>query len=296
MYPLVGPTASGKSDLAHRLSDELGYPLLSIDSMMVYRGMDIGTAKPSAEEIKRYNYAGLNLVNPDQDFSTGAFLEAIREQLTDQPVIAAGGTGLYLQAIASGIGESAPVDAFRRSELEAMELSELRKMLPDEVLARVVDPENPRRLIRAIERHEAGLDLPDQWTDARVRVPVLRWSRERLSERIFQRVEIMVERGLLEEVQGLQTQYPEWTGTAKQAIGYAEALAHLEGEWTRDEMVERIGIRTRQYAKRQRTWFRNQVAAVEVDMEGDGDHVAAVRAVWEETGPLWFERNARSEG
>lgn len=289
MYFLGGPTASGKTDVAHLLAERMGLRCLSVDSMMVYRGMDIGTAKPTEAEQHAFAYAGLNLVDPGQSYSTGEWLRDISAQLDERPTLAVGGTGLYFKALMLGLEEDRPSvreDVRPVSEMQ-QELEELRPG----VLARIADPDNPRRLERALQRVRAGLELPEAWTGSKgFPIPVLLWDREKLNERIELRIRQMMENGLQEEVQRLESAQ-QLTGTAAQAIGYQEALSILKGEALLEEAIQKLATRTRRYAKRQRTWFRNQMDShwVEVDeQKGPKELANEIEKIWEQTGPFSF--------
>lgn len=288
LYFLTGPTASGKTDLAHRLADRLGLRLLSADSMMVYRGMDIGTAKPTPSEIREYDYAGLNLTDPGTRFSAGDWLRAVRRTLDERPTLMVGGTGLYYNVLIRGLSpeEDLPeVDDGRPvPDLQA----EIRSLDPS-VLQRLSDPENPRRLARALAWLRAGKPLPDQWTQTReeLRIPVLVRPVDQLDARIRLRAEAMFADGLLDEAAALREHFGEGLGTAAQAIGYREAFAVLDGALPLGEAIAAVSLRTRKYAKRQRTWFRNQMRAVPVEADRD-DAVDFIEKVWQEQGPFCF--------
>ncbi len=277
--------------MAHLLADQLGLRLLSVDSMMVYRHLDIGTAKPTSEEQERYAYAGVNLVDPGQRFSTGHWLRAIREQLDDRPTLAVGGTGLYFKALMLGLDEDTRQDRGETPDVAFMQ-RELERLKPG-ILSSLADPENPRRLERALLRIQEGKDLPGRWIgDRGVMMPVLHWPPHELNERIESRIRMMFEQGLLAEVSALQ-QMGALTGTASQAIGYQEAEAVLEGTASREEAIQALATRTRRYAKRQRTWFRNQMNSRWIEVRNDQDRnrlADEVRGVWEETGPFLFSR------
>lgn len=282
LYLLSGPTASGKTELAHRLADRHGFRLLSVDSMMVYRGMDIGTAKPARDEIGRYDYAGLNLVDPGKRFSTGKWLRAIEGQLDERPTLAVGGTGLYFQALMFGLDEGPAGSAGQGASVEELR-AEIRERDPD-ALNRLADPWNRRRLERALQWLRAGKDLPEGWKgkDA-VPVPVLRWPTEALNRRIESRAREMFRVGLLEECRRLY-EVNALTGTAAQAIGYREAAEVMAGKMDEKEAVAAIATRTRRYAKRQRTWFRNQMKSVWVDVNPETTQetvMGEIERIWE---------------
>lgn len=294
LYLLSGPTASGKTGLAHLLADRLNLRLLSVDSMMVYRGMDIGTAKPTPDEITRYDYAGLNLADPGDRFSTGHWLRAVSRELDDRPTLAVGGTGLYFRALIQGLSPEDP-EPVSESDLDADSLrARIRERDPD-MLDQLADPHNPRRLERALARLEAGQPLPDHWKEtASFPIPVLRREVSELNARILQRARQMFAEGLLEETDRL-LEDGTLNGTAGQAIGYAEAASVLRGGATVEQAVEAVATRTRRYAKRQRTWFRNQMDARWLDItDQDDPQLIADRlaAIWQDAGPFFFDRGA----
>ncbi|WFB35574.1 tRNA (adenosine(37)-N6)-dimethylallyltransferase MiaA [Kiritimatiellota bacterium B12222] len=291
LYFLSGPTASGKTTVAHHLAERLNLRLLSVDSMMVYRGMDIGTAKPTAEEISRYDYAGVNLIDAGTPFSTGKWLRAICEQLDERPTLAVGGTGLYYRALIDGLTPESTRDQKHRSRSVEELQKEIRQRNP-EVLQQLADPENQRRLERALAWLESGQTPPRMWAErAGFPLPVLRRPTEILNERIEQRIRVMFQTGLLKETQTLLNA-GALTGTAAQAIGYQEAQAVIHQTCTLEQAITQLATRTRRYAKRQRTWFRNQMDARWVDVENEhsteliADKVAGL---WEDTGPFLFE-------
>jgi len=289
LYFLGGPTASGKTDVAHLLADRMGLRLLSVDSMMVYRGMDIGTAKPTPGEQERYGYAGLNLVDPGQAFSTGHWIRAVSGQLDERPTLAVGGTGLYFKALMLGLDED--TEELRKDTPDPEQMRRELEELQPGILARLSDPDNPRRLERALMRVREGRELPGRWTGDRGKpLPVLKWQTEVLNHRIEQRIRRMFEQGLLEEVRRLHSE-GILTGTASQAIGYLEAESVLKGEASLEEAIQTLATRTRRYAKRQRTWFRNQMDSRWIDIDSGTEVTTVARKVaevWDETGPFWF--------
>lgn len=283
---LVGPTAAGKTGVAHCIARSKALPILSIDSMLVYQGMDIGTAKPSLSDRQGISYYGIDLVSPDVDFSIQQFYSyvqcVIRE--TAGPIIVCGGTGLYAKALTEEFDAGTAPDASFRLEWEAAvrdrgvgPLQDELKRIAPEAYAALKDPANPRRLIRALERARVGVAPADSWDTARK--PVLTGLDSepgRLKERIEQRVDRMFDGGLVEEVQGLLAKYGTMSRTAMQAIGYAEVIAMLGGEITEREARDRAKARTRQLAKKQRTWFRHQAEVEWIDADsGDGEALAA---------------------
>jgi tRNA dimethylallyltransferase len=309
---LAGATATGKTAVAQLLAEQLSCAILSADAMLVYRGMDIGTAKPAPDERGNVPYFGLDLVTPAEPFSTGAWLEAAaraRHTAGTAPapcgmgvppmspgLIVAGGTGLYIKALTAGF-DSAAVDPARRAHWQALYerggLAALQLALAERAPAGLESPAdqaNPRRLIRALEHLDARGNLPDSWkADATpAMVLALRLPREQLHRRIERRVVTMFQKGLVEEVRALRRAYPVWSATALQAIGYAEVCELLDGALSESAAFEKIVIRTRQLAKRQETWFRHKTQTVWLDIdEADPPaHVAQrVLTLWRQHGP-----------
>lgn len=302
-YVLVGPTAAGKTAVAQWIGEDRGWPVLSADSMLVYRGMDIGTAKPSRDEMRRVRYWGVDVTTPECPFSVADYLEEARRCVAEvgggNPLIVVGGTGLYLRALleglASGAGPSLTIRQHWQAVLEAEGVSGLQKALQSRSPAwyeALSDKSNPRRLTRALERWEAGEQAPQRtWvagSGGRV-VAGLAMNRDRLKERIANRVDAMYDHGLLEEVDVLLKQYGRLSATAGQAIGYKEACSCLYGEMLADKARELTVTRTCQLAKRQMTWFRGQMAVEWVETEERQDvRVIASRvlAIWERTGAV----------
>lgn len=271
---IVGPTAGGKSALgvalAHALA-ERGHraEIVTADSMQVFKGLDIGTAKPTIEERGGVEHHLIDVAEPTEAFSVDRWLGlaetligALREAGTVPIVV--GGTHLYVKALLDGLFEGPPADSVLREELSAMELDALREELErvDPVSAARIHPNDQRRSVRAIEVFRlTGMALSEhqqQWDnggrDDAMLVGV-RWESQALNRRINARVREMVEMGLVEEVRAL------WAGgqlgeQAGQALGYKQLVAHFEGRCTLEEAIEKAKIETRRFAKNQRTWLR----------------------------------------
>ncbi|MEX2659010.1 MAG: tRNA (adenosine(37)-N6)-dimethylallyltransferase MiaA [Acidimicrobiales bacterium] len=268
---LVGPTASGKSALAHAAARAAGdVEIVTVDSMQVYRGMDIGTAKPTAAERSEVCYHLLDLAEPDEDFSLGRFLEAARAAMADiagrgQRALLVGGTGLYVRALVDDL-EIPGVHPDARGEIEAEpDTAALHARLVelDPVAAARMESTNRRRVIRALEvtlgsgrpfsSFGPGLEV---YPSSPVHQVGLRIPADVLDRRIAERVDAMVAAGLVEEVSRLAARPGGPSRTARQALGYAEVLDHLEGGCSLDEAVAEIVRRTRRFARRQVRWFR----------------------------------------
>ncbi len=295
---LVGPTAVGKSGVAQWLAERNGWVVLSADSMLVYRGMDIGVAKPSVREREQVKYFGVDVVNPDEAYSTGAFLREANRAWSycldsGRELLVAGGTGLYVKALLNGLDAPA-TDKSRRiywtQRLEDDGLAslqdELRERWPEEWKS-LADTDNPRRCIRALEIAESGGSAAAALAHAVSPVAGLWREPDMLAIRIEQRARAMLSEGLLEETRQLLAVYGALSATAAQAIGYAEAQAVLNEELTIDEALQKICARTRRLAKRQRTWFRHQVDVDWVHLDDDtvSEIVAGqVMEKWEQNG------------
>lgn len=278
---ICGPTASGKSALALRLAHELDAEIINADSMQVYRGMDIGTAKPSSEERKEIRHQLLDIADPDQLFSAADFTAAADAAIRDitgrgKRVIVAGGTGLYIRALLKGLVDSpSGAGAIRQTlQEEARELGNeamLEKLrLVDPELAERIHPQNLVRIIRALEVYRlTGVTLSRYQQEhgfAEQRYQSLqigiRVERKELYERIEARVDRMLEQGLLEEVRGLLAKGYGPETKAMRAIGYKETVACLTGAYSLEEAARLIKRDTRRYAKRQLTWFNTDPAII----------------------------------
>ncbi len=273
---LTGPTASGKTSVGVALAERIGAEIISLDSMSLYRGMDIGTAKPTAAERERVAHHLLDVVEPSQEFSLAEYLAAAGRSIEEircrgRAILFVGGTPLYLKGLLRGIFEGPPADwELRRRlqhEAEAGSPGCLHQRLAevDPLAAQRLHPHDTRRLIRALEVFEKTGQpisrLQQQFEVGRpaeeCRVFVLEWPREQLSARINARVDVMFSAGLVDEVRRLVDGPGRLSRTASQALGYREVLAHLAGRQSLTETIELVKIHTRQFAKRQGTWFRS---------------------------------------
>ena len=286
---LAGPTASGKTATALALAQRLNGEILSLDSMAIYRGMDIGTAKPSAKEQAAVPHHLIDLVDPHEEFSTAQYLQAAAtacEEILNRghvPIFA-GGTGLYLRSLLRGVFEGPPADWELRNELQQQAEEQGPTWLHQQLMA--VDPvtaarlheNDQRRVIRAIEIHRltgrpASVQQQEGPLPPEERPQHVYWlspPRDWLYDRINARVDSMLAAGWLAEVQRL-LQLPNPPGrTARQALGYKELLDWSAGEIDSFETaVDLIKTRTRQFAKRQHTWFRNLEECHEVSIPAD---------------------------
>lgn len=272
IYFLVGPTATGKSRVAQYIAEKNDCEILSADSMLIYKSMNIGTAKPTVIERAGVVYHGIDLVEATERFSVADFrnvalktVESVSKKGKD--LIVAGGTGLYIKSLTDGLAPSGRPDPETRKKwqhiLDADGITALQKTLRKTnpaLYESLSDKANPRRLIRALEKSETGFATPDS-TWKKSSSPLLCglfMPAPKLSEKIAERVESMYAAGLLDEVRTLREAGLEKAPTALQGIGYAEALDCLENKCTVQAAKERTAARTRRLAKRQMTWFRNK--------------------------------------
>jgi tRNA dimethylallyltransferase len=273
---LVGQTASGKSSLAMQLAEELGFELLSVDSMQVYRGFDIGTAKPSLEDQQRVRHHGIDLVDPEQPFSAGAFLEYARNVLKEAegrgvPVLAVGGTGLYLQALLRGLTPSTPADPEFRAQLRAAEggspgAAHRRLLEVDSESGLRIHANDFVRTERALEVFETTGETQTAWvarhawrdTPFETTLLGIQWDRALLRHRISDRVDAMLAQGWIDEVRALVAAGVTCDMTPMLALGYREIAAHLRGELELDVLRVRVSTAISRFAKRQATWFNRE--------------------------------------
>ncbi|QBG47514.1 tRNA (adenosine(37)-N6)-dimethylallyltransferase MiaA [Verrucomicrobia bacterium S94] len=287
---VIGPTASGKSAVAQYIAEREGQLIVSADSMNIYKGMDIGTAKPTFGDREKVDYAGFDLVEPTEKFNVAAYLDAVRPSFeTGRNIIVVGGTGLYVKCLTEGFDDVPPENSELRKELESLDFRALEKRAKAEaggLYERLTedDRQNPRRLIRILEKDGTA---NSKWNSKpKPKLVGLYVERAVLLERIEKRVDEMYAAGLLEEAERLMGL--ELSQTAMQAIGYAEAFAVLKNEMTLEEAWEKTVIRTRQLAKRQMTWFRNQLNVEWIntaDFKTPEALAAAVSSVWQKNGP-----------
>ncbi|MCC6823780.1 MAG: tRNA (adenosine(37)-N6)-dimethylallyltransferase MiaA [Verrucomicrobiota bacterium] len=296
---LAGPTAVGKSAVALALAENIGGEIISVDSMQVYRGLDLGTAKPSAEERTRVPHHLIDVVELSEPFDAAKFVALANQAVAaihscSRVPIFCGGTGLYFKAYLEGLGEAPPSDAHLRAELEATPLAELLRELEqrDAVTFARIDRQNPRRLVRAVEVIRlTGKPFSEQRAEWKSKVQssrkevifVLTRQPVDLHARINLRVDEMFARGLIVETRRCLDHGLAQNKTAMQAIGYRQVVEHLRGERSLSETIELVKSKTRQFAKRQMTWFRKQANAQWVELK-PGDSLIEVRQHLSELG------------
>lgn len=268
---ILGPTASGKSALAMTLAERWGAEILSVDSMQVYRGMDIGTAKPTPQEQARIRHHLIDLVDPDQSFAVSEFVTRADKVVAESvqrgvPLIVTGGTPLYYKALFEGLFEGPGASPAIRAKLNVQPLEELHDQLTriDPESAGRIHRNDRKRLVRALEVFELTgrpiSSFQSDWSRGQMRHAArwygLMWEKEDLNRRINARVKQMIQAGWLEETQALLQRFGRLSQTASEATGYQELIDVIQGKVTLDDAVERIKIATRQLARRQMKWFR----------------------------------------
>jgi tRNA dimethylallyltransferase len=285
---ILGPTASGKSDVAMALAaarDDI--EIVAVDAMQVYRGMDIGTAKPTAADRAAVPHHGIDLVDPDQTFTVADYQRCANVALDDigsrgRTAVLVAGTGLYLTAVIDDLtlpGEWPDVRARLEAELAAdFDVERLydRLVVLDPDAASKIERTNERRIVRALEVCiGSGRPFSSFGPGTSAYPPIataqvgLRWPRAVLGERVARRVHRMIDDGLVDEVRGLLQRPSGLSRTARQALGYKELIEHVEGARPLDDAVAEIVLRTRQFAVRQERWFRRDPRIRWVDITHD---------------------------
>ena len=273
---ICGPTASGKTSLSIEVAKKIDGEIISCDSMQIYKEMNIGTAKPTVEEMQGIPHYMLDFVLPSERYSVADFKEAATDRIEDilkrekVPIIV-GGTGLYVDALTKNITyPEIEIDLEYRKQLEELikengleSLYEEAKKI-DEKAMQTISKNDKKRIMRVLEiYHQTGKTKTQLESESRLTPPpyeyivfAINMEREKLYERINKRVDIMINNGLIEEAKTLYEKYGEKIITGAQAIGYKEVVSYLKKEITKEEMIEKLKMETRRYAKRQLTWFR----------------------------------------
>ena len=273
---ICGPTASGKTDLSIKLAKKIGGEIISADSMQIYSELDIGTAKATKEEMQGIEHYLISKVNPTTRYSVSQYKkdaeEAIKKVINkDRIPIIVGGTGLYINSLIYGIDyPDMETDLDYRKQLEEkVEKEGLESLYNeackiDENAIKKISPNDKKRILRVLEiYHQTGKTKTELEIESRKSMPkydykvfILNIERDILYARINKRVDLMVEKGLKEEVEILYKKYNKDIPTALQAIGYKEMIEHIEGKYNLEQTIEKIKMESRRYAKRQITWFK----------------------------------------
>ncbi|HUC85124.1 MAG TPA: tRNA (adenosine(37)-N6)-dimethylallyltransferase MiaA [Candidatus Acidoferrales bacterium] len=300
---MAGPTAVGKSALALALAEKIGGEIIAVDSMQVYRGLDIGTAKPTAEERARVPHHLVDICDLSDWFDAAQFVRRARLALSEiqargRTPVFCGGTGLYFAAWLNGLGEAPPADHALRAELAATPLDQLLAELQvrDPAAFETIDRRNPRRVIRAVEvirltgrpfsGQRAAWDSASRIADGAARFFCFTRGHDDLRRRIDARVDDMFARGLVEETRRLLNCGLAANQNAMQALGYRQVVEYLRGKRDLPQTVALVKTRTRHFAKRQLTWFRRQARGRWIELRPDesveqtlGKMVASARMV-----------------
>lgn len=285
-----GPTASGKTALSIELAKKINGEIVSADSMQIYKEMDIGTAKPEKEEKQNIKHYMLDIINPNERYSVADYKRdaknAIREIIKKSKTpIVVGGTGLYIDSLIYEIEyPEIQIDLNYRKELE--ELAEKEGLLNlyekakqiDEKAIEKISKNDKKRILRVLEiYHQTGKTKTELDEESKkepefdYKIFAINMNRELLYDRINRRVDIMLQKGLIEEVKTIYNKYEEFP-TAMQALGYKEVVEYLEGKISKEEMIEKIKMESRRYAKRQLTWFRKNKETKWLNGEDDISH------------------------
>ena len=268
---LLGATGAGKSAIAMDVAQRTGAEILSVDSMQIYSGMDVGTAKPSMQEQQLVRHHLIDVALPNESYTVAKFVESADAVIADAaargvPLIATGGTPMFYKALFHGLFEGPAAHDAIRDRLRAESGNTLHSRLSqiDPAAAARIHSNDMRRLIRALEVYEiTGKPISSfqtDWDAQTVRHPAqwfgLEWNKDVLNQRINARVKAMIAAGWVDEVRGLLEKYGRFSPTAAGATGYTELIDHLAGRSSLDEAIEQIKIATRQLARRQMKWFR----------------------------------------
>ena len=297
---LTGATASGKTQVSLELAKLLNAEIISLDSMAIYREMDIGTAKPTAADRSLVPHHLLDIIDPNESFSVSQYREAALAKIDEirergREVLFVGGTALYLKALLRGMFEGPPADwAFRdqiNHEIAEMgsEFLHQRLQMIDPVAAHNLHPNDHRRIIRALEVYKATGKPISHWqmqfdeghAEDECRVFTLRHARPILHLRIEQRVDQMFAAGLIDEAERLLEKWSDLGKTAAQAVGYRESFDHIRNEVDMETTIEKVRVRTRKFARHQETWFRGLSECRIIDLEKEFDPVATANLLFE---------------
>ena len=281
---ICGPTASGKTALSIELAKKINGEIISCDSMQIYKYMNIGTAKPTLEEQKEVKHHMIDFVEPNQRYSVAEYKKDAEKSIEEillkgkTPIIV-GGTGLYVDSLIYGIEypEIELDEEYRKQlekEIEEKGLESLYNKAKeiDSKAMEKISPNDKKRIMRVVEIYKAtGKTKTEQEIESRThevkydyRVFAIKMDREKLYERINKRVDMMIEKGLIEEVQNILKKYDKFP-TAMQGLGYKEVVEYLDGKTTKEEMIDRIKMQTRRYAKRQITWFKKNKQTIWIE-------------------------------
>ena len=287
---IMGPTATGKTELAISIYDQLESDLISVDSALVYRGMDIGTAKPDEETLSKAPHQLIDIIDPAEVYSAGQFREDVLKIMSQSTAehrtpILVGGTMLYFNALQKGLASMPAVDDAVKQAIAleekttGIQLMHERLRRIDPVSAERIHPNDPQRIKRALELYDfTGKTLTDYWAEQaknsslsgfpyhRIKIALMPPDRVELRKRITQRLDLMLKQGFIEEVEKLHKRADlNAEMPSIRAVGYRQVWSYLDGECNFDEMREKAIIATAQLAKRQMTWLRKETECNFID-------------------------------
>ncbi|WP_456488166.1 tRNA (adenosine(37)-N6)-dimethylallyltransferase MiaA [Caminibacter pacificus] len=263
MFAIIGPTASGKSDLAIKLAKKLGYEILSLDSLSIYKEVDIASAKPSKEELKEVKHYGINEIYPNEKFDVSKFIE-IYKKIPHKNIIIVGGTGFYLKAMIDGISKMPQITEEIRKKAKRGDYELLKKI--DPLFASKISPSDTYRIQKGLEIYFATDMPPSEYFKKNPPLPVLpdikifeiAVDRGTLRKRIEKRTEKMFDSGLIDEVAYLEAKYKDRRLPTLKAIGVKEVLDYFNGVYDKQQLKQKIITNTARLAKRQQTFNKTQ--------------------------------------
>ena len=295
---IIGPTAVGKTSLSIEIAKLLNGEIIGLDSRQIYIGMEIGTAQPSFEEQNGVSHHLIGIRSPDELITAGEYAKLVNAVIIDVkerrkvPIIC-GGAGLYYRALREGIFEGSTSDYEVRKKLEKKYDSDPNSLLSrlidiDPEYAEIVHINNKKRLVRAIEIYEITGQTPtehyrNQKNQHELKqdlfTVLLTMDKDQLFERICKRTELMIEMGLVEEVKQLLSNYPKESVHPLDSIGFRQVIQYLDGKISKQEMIDDINLRTRQFVKKQMTWFKSEPIDLEIDLTDQPNYSKIIEKV-----------------
>ena len=272
MFAIIGPTASGKSDLAINLAEKLGYEILSLDSLSIYKEIDIASAKPSKEELNKIKHYGINEIYPNEKFDVTKFIE-IYKNIPHKNIIIVGGTGFYLKAMIDGISKMPEITDEIRQKAKKFTYEKLKNI--DPLFAEKISPNDTYRITKGAEIYLATNLAPSEYFILNPPEPILPEipifeidiDRKTLRKRIVKRTQKMFETGLIDEVAYLEAKYKDRRLPALKAIGIKEVLDYFNGIYDKEILFEKIVTNTARLAKRQQTFNKTQFNTIKAPLE-----------------------------
>jgi len=272
LFAIIGPTASGKSDLAINLAEKLGYEILSLDSLSIYKEIDIASAKPSKEELNKIKHYGINEIYPNEKFDVTKFIE-IYKNIPHKNIIIVGGTGFYLKAMIDGISKMPEITDEIRQKAKKFTYEKLKNIDPS--FAEKISPNDTYRITKGAEIYLATNLAPSEYFKQNPPEPILPEipifeidvDRKTLRERIVKRTKKMFETGLIDEVAYLEAKYKDRRLPALKAIGIKEVLDYFNGIYDKETLFEKIVTNTARLAKRQQTFNKTQFNTIKAPLK-----------------------------